>query len=155
MAALAVAYAGIELFLPRAGSAPTKLTQSSEGLNAFIAKVAEAANPGTGKTGAAILEKAGVEWRQNPFLKIQKPQPPAAPAGEKKPPEKGTGRLAYSGYLDMNGRRLAIINGMEYEAGDKVEPDGLTVKSILPNKVIMVYSQKEAAPIELPLLDSE
>ena len=155
LAVLAVAYGAVELFLPRVDSAPPKLTQSSEGLTAFIAKVAEVAKPGTGSTGAAILEKAETAWRQNPFMKIQKPPPPPEQVSEKKAPEKATARLAYSGYLDMGGRRLAIINGLEYEAGDKVEPGGLTVKSILPNKVIMVYTQKQGNPIVLPLQDSE
>ncbi len=155
LAVLAVAYGAVELFLPRVTSAPPKLAQTSEGLNAFIAKVAEAAKPGIDNTSAAILEKAKAEWRQNPFLKIQKPPPPSVPTSEKKTPEKNVARLAYSGYLDMNGRRLAIINGLEYEVGDRVEPDGLTIKSILPNKVIMVYTKKEGNPIVLPLQDSE
>lgn len=155
LAVLAVAYGAVELFLPRVASAPPKLAQTNEGLTAFIAKVAEFAKPVAGNAGAAILEKAEAEWRQNPFLKIQKPPPPPEPVSEKKAQEKGTARLAYSGYLDMGGRRLAIINGLEYEAGDKVEPGGLTIKSILPNKVIMVYTQKEGNPIVLPLQDSE
>ena len=154
-AVLAVAYGAVELFLPKVGTTPIKLSQGSEGLNAFITKVATVTKGGVGSTSAAILEKAELEWRQNPFLQIRKPPPPPEPAAEVKSPDKGTARLAYSGYLDMGGRRLAIINGLEYEAGDRIEPGGLTIKSILPNKVIMVYTQREGSPIVLPLQDSE
>jgi hypothetical protein len=41
---------------------------------------------------------------------------------------------------------------MEYEAGDRVNPGGFSIKTILPSKVIMTSSQGE---IVLPLQESE
>ena len=60
--------------------------------------------------------------------------------------------LAYSGFLEIGSKRLAIINGMEYEAGDRVNPGAFSVKTILPGKVIMTSSQGE---VVLPLQESE
>jgi len=50
---------------------------------------------------------------------------------------------------------MAIINGMEYEAGDTVAPGGFTVKSVLPTKVVMGSPQRDGAQIELPLKEIE
>jgi hypothetical protein len=60
--------------------------------------------------------------------------------------------MVYSGFVEIGAKRLAIINGMEYEAGDRVIPGDLSVKTILPNKVIMTSPQGE---IVLPLQESE
>jgi hypothetical protein len=59
--------------------------------------------------------------------------------------------MTYSGFLEIGAKRLAIINGMEYEAGDKLG-GGITITSVLPNKVIITSSQGE---LVLPLQESE
>jgi hypothetical protein len=156
MAVIAVAYAGIELLLPRQKSAPVHQTQGLEGLSAFITKIAEATKSGPAETHAEIIRKAEAGWKQNPFLKIQKP-PPAPPpeARADKAPVRPKPNLIYTGYIDMGDRRLAIINGLEYETGDRLDPGGFTIKTILPNRVVMVYTQGEGTPIVLPLQESE
>jgi hypothetical protein len=159
MAVLALGYGGIELFLPRAKNAPVPPpSQALEGLNTFIAKIADATKTGSAEANAHVMRKAESPWRQNPFLKMAKaapePRPPAPDSGVK-PPERPKPSLKYTGFIDMGERRLAIINGLEYETGDQVEPGDFRIKSILPNKVVLIYSRGAAAPIELPLQDSE
>ncbi len=45
--------------------------------------------------------------------------------------------IVYSGFLNMGTRNLAIINGIEYEKGEKL-PDGAhIVEEIHPNRVVM------------------
>jgi hypothetical protein len=83
---------------------------------------------------------------------IRKPPPPPADSRSAKEAARAIPNLAYSGFLEIGSKRLAIINGMEYEAGDRVNPGALSIKSILPNKVIMTSSQGE---IVLPLQESE
>jgi hypothetical protein len=63
--------------------------------------------------------------------------------------------LVYNGFIELGSKRLAIINGQEYEAGDKLNPGGFTIKSILPTRVVIVSAQGEGAPIVLPLQESE
>ena len=46
-------------------------------------------------------------------------------------------RVQYTGFLQMGDTRLAIINGMEYEAGDQLEPGGFIIRRILPNHVVV------------------
>lgn len=160
MAVLALGYGGIELFLPQAKSAAVPpQAQALEGLNTFIAKIADATKAGTAEANADVMRKAESPWKQNPFLKIAKAAPEAPPAAaaarSDKAPERPKPNLKYTGYIDMGERRLAIINGLEYETGDQVEPGDFRIKSILPNKVVLVFSRGTAAPIELPLQDSE
>ena len=154
LAALALSYGAIELLLPRAKVASIPQPQSLEGLNAFITKVADATRVGTAEAGAIVIQKAEAVWKQDPFLEIQK-------AKAVKPPDKPTTEtarlpnLVYNGFMELGSRRLAIINGQEYEAGDKLNPGGFTIKSILPTRVVLVSAQGEGAPIVLPLQESE
>jgi hypothetical protein len=154
LAALALCYGAIELLLPRAKVAPVSPPQSLEGLNAFITKVADATQVGTAEAGAIVIQKAEAAWKQDPFLEIQKAK--ATEPKDTRPKE--TARLpnlVYNGFMELGSKRLAIINGQEYEAGDKLNPGGFTIKSILPTRVVIVSAQGEGAPIVLPLQESE
>jgi hypothetical protein len=154
LAALALSYGALELLLPRAKVALVPQPQSLEGLNAFITKVADATRVGTAEASAFVIQKAEAAWKQDPFLEIQK-------AKTVKPPDKTTTEtarlpnLVYNGFIELGSKRLAIINGQEYEAGDKLSPGGFTIKSILPTRVVIVSVQGEGAPIVLPLQESE
>jgi hypothetical protein len=150
---LTVGYGAIELLLPRAKTdTPAPAAQSTEGLNTFISKVAEAAKGATSETSALVIQKAEAAWGQDPFMVIRKAAPLPAEKAASKEPLRPVPNMAYSGFLEIGAKRLAIINGMEYEAGDRVTPGAFSVKTILPNKVIMTSSQGE---IVLPLQESE
>jgi hypothetical protein len=45
---------------------------------------------------------------------------------------------------------LAIINGVEYEAGDPLEIEGYVLKKIYPGKVVIV-NEKSGSKFEVPL----
>jgi hypothetical protein len=149
---LTVGYGAIELLLPRAktGSAAPAM-QTKESLSAFISKVADTAKGTASESSALVIQKAEAGWKQDPFLIIRKP-PPVAETRTSKETARATPNLAYSGFLEIGPKRLAIINGMEYEAGERVNPGGFSIKSILPNKVIMTSAQGE---VVLPLQESE
>jgi hypothetical protein len=151
---LTVGYGAIELLLPRAKIVPsTSLpAQSVEGLNAFITKVADAVKAGTADAGTLAIQKAEAAWKQDPFMVIRKATPQVAEKAASKEPLRPVPNMTYSGFLEIGAKRLAIINGMEYEAGDRLGTGGFTVKSVLPTKVIMTSSQGE---IMLPLQESE
>jgi hypothetical protein len=63
--------------------------------------------------------------------------------------------MIYSGFLQMGQKRLAIINGMEYETGDRLEPGGFLLKSISPTRVVIAPRGKKSKSISLPMEDSE
>jgi hypothetical protein len=58
--------------------------------------------------------------------------------------------FSYSGYLKVSNKNLAIINGVEYEAGDPLEIEGYVLKNIFPGKVVIV-NKKTGAKFDVPL----
>ena len=81
-----------------------------------------------------ILERATAEWSTDPFLEKKLSSalmPTRGAAGAQ------SNEFVYSGYLEVNQRRLAVINGMEYVVGEQLESGGYIVKSIDPEKVTL------------------
>jgi hypothetical protein len=152
---LTVGYGAIEMLLPRSKSGGGLTAVAAEGVNAFIAKVADTIKSASSESSALIVQKAEAAWKQDPFLEIRKPQATRPEATQAKDNSRLPGNLVYSGFIEIGAKRMAIINGMEYEAGDTVNPGGFTVKSVLPTKVLMGSPQRDGAPIELPLKDIE
>jgi hypothetical protein len=152
---LTVGYGAIELLLPRNKVGGTLTTTAAEGVNAFIAKVADTIKSASSESSALIVQKAEAAWKQDPFLEIRKPQAPRLETTGPKDGGRLTGNFVYSGFIEIGAKRMAIINGMEYEAGDTVAPGGFTVKSVLPTKVVMGSPQRDGAQIELPLKEIE
>lgn len=86
------------------------------------------------KTEVFIIAQTGAEWKRDPFLK---PGPPV-----KFRPENGQSAkelsFIYSGYLEMADKKLAIINGIEYKAGEMlINGGGYIVGSISPTRVVL------------------
>lgn len=89
------------------------------------------------ETEAFIIAQTGAEWKRDPFLK---PGPPV-----KFRPESGQAGVSaeelsftYSGYLEMADKKLAVINGIEYKAGEMlINGGGYIVSSIFPTRVAL------------------
>jgi hypothetical protein len=155
---LVVAYGAFELFLaPKTGGVP--LQKSAEGLkslNAFIAKVAAAnQKAGLSQTDAHIIKMAEADWKQDPMLDVPKKSVPEPLAPVKKPKPAPKLDLVYTGYMDMGGKSLAIINGMEYETGDIIEPDALLIRRIYPNKIEVVATESGGTVFTIPLTETD
>jgi hypothetical protein len=81
-----------------------------------------------------ILDRAEAEWPGDPFLQEKLSATPDGARGTvgAKPSD-----FFYSGFVEVGKKRLAVINGMEYEAGEQLESGGYVVKSIEPDKVVL------------------
>ena len=55
----------------------------------------------------------------------------------------------------MGDTRLAIISGMEYEIGDRLEPQGFVIRRILPNHVVVAPPGKQKKTMILPMEETE
>jgi hypothetical protein len=152
---LTLGYGAIELLLPRRTPGVPLSSAGAEGVNTFIAKIADAVKAASSESSALILQKAEAAWIQDPLLEIRKPAPKRPEASAAAPPSRPAGNLVYSGFIEIGPKRMAIINGMEYEAGDTVNPGGFTLKSVLPTKVLMVAAQRDGTLIELPVQEIE
>ena len=124
-----------------------------DALNTFITKVADKTKNSLSKQQAYVLQKAEAEWKQDPLVTIQHEMTPEEK--EEMQPLKLDRKIMYTGFLQMGDKRLAIINGMEYEVGDRLEPDGLIVRKILPNHVIIGSPDKKNRNVTLPMEEIE
>ena len=150
---LAIAYGGYTFFLT--GPSDETAFQSTgdrelKALNVFITKIADKTKNSLSKEQAYVLQKAQIEWKQDPLLQIEPEM--SQEEIEKRQPLVLKSKILYTGFLQMGGKRLAILNGVEYEVGDRLEPDGLILRDIHPNHVVIgspdVRSKKVILPME-------
>ena len=122
-----------------------------EMLNTFITKVAEQTQSGPSKEQAYILNKAQSAWKQDPLVQLeaQKVEVDTGPVPVL------DARVQYTGFLQMGDTRLAIINGMDYEAGDQVEPGGFIIRRIFPDQVVLTPPGKKKKTMILPMEETE
>lgn len=105
-----------------------------------------------------IIARASAEWGPDPFLERKKAVVFNAEAvkddkvPDVSPEELG---LAYTGYLAAGDNILAVINGLEYGEGEKLEMEGgYIVKSISPVQVV-IGREGSAGKIIVPLEETE
>jgi hypothetical protein len=98
---------------------------------------------------------AEADWKQDPMLDIPKKSVPKPVEPVKKAQPAPKLDLVYTGYMDMGGKTLAIINGMEYEIGDMIEPDALLIRRIYPNKIEVVATVSGGKVFTIPLTETD
>ncbi len=69
---------------------------------------------------AAVLTQAQSEWERDPFYRENKPV--------KRTPDLRP--IAYTGYLEIGTRKIAVVDGVSYEPGEELEQGGFLVKRI-------------------------
>ena len=156
--ALTVVWGAYTLFF----SSPPKTASLSGGskgleqLNTFITKVAETSQSGLSEAEAYIIKQAESEWEQDPFVSVETTRDPQFMQQEKAAEQtKPDYQIAYTGYIEMGDSRLAIINGMEYEVGDQLEPGGYKLRAITPTQIVIVSTQGKRNRFVLPLEDTQ
>ena len=150
---LAVVYGIYVWFLPSPQQAATvKDDNQQKALNAFIIQVAEKTTTGLSKNIAYVLNKAEAEWERDPLIQIE---PKITEEKEDSQQPVLPSKMTYTGFLRMGDKRLAIINGMEYETGDRLEPSGFIIRSISPSRVVIAPPGKKKKTINLPMEETE
>ncbi|MEW5774090.1 MAG: hypothetical protein AB1916_11275 [Thermodesulfobacteriota bacterium] len=99
-----------------------------------------------------VLARAASPFPRDPFHRTTSP-------GEG--PVSGTEAEAvfvYSGYLEMEGVRFAIVNGLEYRVGDELETPGYFLAGIERNRVTIEHripGQAASGRIVAPLVEAD
>jgi hypothetical protein len=149
---IVVVYGVYTLFLSSPSETKISGQQNLETLNTFVAKIADTAKSGLSKKQSYVLQKAKTKWKQDPLIQMRE-----APKVEEEeiimPATKS--KIVYTGFLQMGNKRLAIISGMEYEAGDKLEPGGFIVRNINPNHVVLGTSNTGKQTFIIPMEEME
>ena len=58
----------------------------------------------------------------------------------------------YTGYMETDRKRLAIINGVEYQTGEELDPGGYIVQGIFDNRVLIEVKGKQRR-IVVPIVE--
>ncbi|MGB5422198.1 MAG: hypothetical protein WBN03_08565, partial [Desulfobacterales bacterium] len=136
-------YGFYALFIENPSPGKPKLAASGNKLdtfNTFITNVAALVKGGVSEEETYIIDKIPVKWTKDPLLNTGKEV--AFKPEKEKLDEVNKGKTAqelgivYSGFLNMGNRNLAIINGIEFEKGEKLPASGHIVKEIYPNRVV-------------------
>jgi hypothetical protein len=111
----------------------------AEDLLTFINNI----NASLGKTVAkdkdVVLVTAQRDWTPDPFLDTG----PYKKWTRLKPPVLDGKTVAkkiefnYTGYLEADRKKIAIVNGIEYKEGDKLEIEGYLLKSASPQSIVV------------------
>jgi len=124
-----------------------------ETLNLFISKIADKTKNGLSDAQVYALQKAQTEWKQDPMMGI-KPKLTKEEISARQPLVLKN-EILYTGFLQMGDKRLAILNGVEHEIGDRLEQDGLIVRNILPTHVVIGSPDIKSKKVILPMEEIE
>jgi hypothetical protein len=155
---VAVLYGVYEVFL----SSPKKgaLQDRGEELKALATQVTELSKE---LSKGELLDKdaytiavAEESWTKDPFYKKKIPIMRASSEAARSIAQ-GSQEVSfnYTGYMETDRKRLAIINGMEYQTGEELDQGGYIVQGIFSNRVIIVVKGKQrriVVPIEEEIL---
>ena len=135
--AIAVLYAGYELLI--AGPAAKKAGPAAAPVEEKAALAALTTDIMANKATAAdvyVAKRAEAEWSKNPFWDkasyrtfARKEEGKGAPEGPK---------IVYSGYIETGNKKMAVINGWEYEAGQALDVEGYLLKRVTPSRVLII-----------------
>jgi hypothetical protein len=125
-----------------------------ENLNAFITKVADASKASLSGEDKYIIERAETEWKQDPLISVNLTNKPESEIEKNKEITKVSIpdlKVSYTGFMQMGDKILAIINGLEYSAGDQLEQGDYMVRSITPSQVVIVSTRDSKQRFVFPL----
>ncbi|MBN2439080.1 MAG: hypothetical protein JXL20_10850 [Deltaproteobacteria bacterium] len=155
---LALLYGAYELFSTgRKGQAVVDTATKATDLNALIGEITSAlATEASLPADAHMIKRAEAEWLRDPFYEPidKREEAIEKAAAHARQVEAETtalkGRLHYTGYLDTRSKKIAIVDGNEYETGDALDVEGYVLNGIYPNRIV-IYNKATRLTIEIPL----
>jgi hypothetical protein len=151
---IAILYAAYDFFIaPRTKKVMVDTGKKTAELEAFIAEVTANMLKGSLSANDAYkISRAEAQWTRDPFYERKAFREWVT---SKDPAKAGSGTTQkmifnYSGYLKVKDKKMAIINGIEYEPGEALEMEGYVLQNIYQNKVVII-NQKNGAKLNVPL----
>lgn len=113
------------------------LEKGSENSIEFVIDAAQnIAKEDFSETSTYIIARASAKWAREPFLKSESSLKYEVISDYAEASAQEV-NLIYSGYIEMVDKRLAIINGIEYEAGEILDRTEYIVRNISPAGVVI------------------
>lgn len=85
---------------------------------------------------AYVVERAEADWGKNPFWE-KGSYVEWARRDDVKTKDDPASKIIYSGYVDAGKKKMAVINGLEYSVGEKLETGDYVLKKITATKVFL------------------
>jgi hypothetical protein len=85
---------------------------------------------------AYIVGRAEADWGKSPFWEKDSYREWAS-KDDAKTKDDPAAKIMYSGYVDAGKKKMAVINGVEYSVGEKLEIEGYVLKKITATKVVL------------------
>jgi hypothetical protein len=155
---IALGIGAFELFVRPAvkSPAPVPTVNVDEALNLATTISQSTAKAALEDDEDYVLRTAAAPWANDPIYAWR--GLPAAPpmAGEQEEvasAEQIRAATVYSGYLEMGTTRIAIINGLEYQAGEMLADGRHLILNIAPDRVIL-RADREKQEIIIPYQDA-
>lgn len=153
--AIVILYAAFVYLAPQKKIPGVDMAQKTAELKTFVTDLTEGLGKDSSKNlGTLIFSRAEREWTQDPFLDSRaykswtQVKLTAKEAGAAAPKIE----FVYSGYLEADWKRMAIINGMEYREGEGLDTKGYVLKSVSPSSVV-IENRGIGATVNVPLLE--
>ena len=155
---LAVFYGGYDFFSTgRKSHTVVDQTRKTTDLNALMGDITSAlTTEASSPVEAYMIKRAEAAWPRDlfyePINKHEEALEKAAAHAQQVEAETSSikGQLSYTGYLDTGSRKIAIVNGYEYVAGDSLDVEGYVLKGIYPGKIV-IFNKINQLSIEIPL----
>ncbi|MFO8032546.1 MAG: hypothetical protein R6U22_08385 [Desulfohalobiaceae bacterium] len=156
---IALAYAAFELIYSLVGDSSTPTQEEAQvepgkahELAASTSKALDQAQ--MQEVQRHVLEAAATQWSPNPF--VSRPDSLTEDKGQGQPSDADAEKeqedlpeFNYTGYLEMGQTRMAVINGLEYQVGEKLEQENYVLVNIQPKRVTL-KDQESRAEITVP-----
>ncbi len=148
----AIVYGGYSLLWAPETKAPKKSSDTgrTEGTSGLVADVVgQLKKLDPSGNAAQIIAMANESWPEDLFRR----EPMRAARRAEAQPAADVAHPRFTGFLQMGDVRLAIIDGVEYEAGEML-PSGYRVKSISPARVVLqTGTGQEELNLQLETID--
>lgn len=108
--------------------------QSGEFVKTASAALSSIAMAADDKRQLYLLTLAQTQWQKDVFVPFERKAASVNTTVEEAP----VIELVYSGFIQAGSRFIAVINGMEYLAGEIIEEAGYKVSGISPARVVLL-----------------
>jgi len=104
------------------------------------------------KTDTYRIARAEAEWERDPFYETAARNKNMPVKRKAVPAQLKRVKLIYSGYVEMDDKRVAVINGIEYESGEELQFAGYVIEKIEPLKVVIGH-KKKGGTFTVPIIE--
>ena len=151
--AIVILYAAFAYLAPQKKIPGVDTAQKTAELKTFVTGLTAGLGKDSSKNpGTLIFSRAEREWTQDPFLDSKAYKSWSQVKVTAKEADAQKIEFVYSGYLEVDRKRMAIINGMEYTEGEGLDTKGYVLKSVSPSSVV-IENRGIGATVNVPLLE--